>query len=366
MKYSIGDSRIDRQIATESALTSLEVTEEELPEFLFKPDEINCGPWWWWWLNFAQLFLHLPFNWVLRPRDVQLGQLDPEEVKHVYDREAKWYDWKHHLTTFWNDSAWRRRAAQFIVDLTSNFAGRFTVLDICSGTGLTAKEIAKGTAMAGQKQCQVAITGIDFNQEMLQEALKRSMPKGVRVDFCLADATNMVCSNGQTPNGSLCRFDENTFDASTLMCGIGGIKHSAMAFEQILRLLKPGSRLWLSDMHVPIFDWHDSRPFWQRALELPNFAKTTWYNATVPDALGVLWGWKDPTLDFYLVPFATYQDGAGECWGFKLIKREFRIDPWWLRMPLAPVCEVIVEKEAITAGEMKRRQQVLVLINPIG
>ena len=62
MKYSIGSSRIDRGIATVSALTSLGVKPEDLPEFLFEPVEIECSPLWWRWLNIAQLFLQVPFD----------------------------------------------------------------------------------------------------------------------------------------------------------------------------------------------------------------------------------------------------------------------------------------------------------------
>ena len=356
MKYSIGSSRIDRGIATVSALTSLGVKPEDLPEFLFEPVEIECSPLWWRWLNIAQLFLQVPFDLILRPHNEQLGSLDPNEVKRVYDREARWYDLKHHLTTCWNDSSWRRRAAQFVVDRVKacNGGAGFEVLDVCSGTGLTARQIAVSAETAGMNR--VRINGIDFDEKMLDRARRQKMPKRMSVSFCLADATKMA--------GLLA--GENFFDAVTLMCGIGGIKYSVMAFEQILRVLKPGGQLWLSDMHVPIPGYRDPRPFWQRAFCMPNFAQTTWYNATVPDALGVLWGWKDPTLDFYLVPFVTYQDGDGERWGFRLIKREFCIDSWWLRMPMTPVCELIVEKEEIADSEMQRRQQILALINPVG
>ncbi len=342
-------------------LNELGVTTSDLPPFLFKEVAFKCGSVIWLWLKFCQWFLRIPFYLILRPRKEPLGELDAQEILRVYDKEAAWYDIKHHLTTYWWDTVWRKHAAEFVIDVINGSNRMFKVLDVCSGTGLTAWYISNKVSRAGLSN-RVMIMGIDLCKRMLTGAKSRIFPAGAQIEFSCSDATNLVDGNGQVDPDEAVRFDHGTFDAATIMCGIGGIKDSIKAFEQILRVLKEGGQLFVSDMHCPIPGYVDDRSWSKRAFPMMRFAQATWYWSTVPIALGILWGWKDPTMDFWQLPFITYTDEHEQNWGFSVVRRNFQIEPWWLRLPLSPVCEIVVRKEHISSEEAERRRDILSLI----
>jgi hypothetical protein len=83
----------------------------------------------------------------------------------------------------------------------------------------------------------------------------------------------------------------------------------------------------------------------------------------MPVVLNRLWGWKDPTLDFYRLPLATWQSEDGTWWGFNITSFEMATERWWFSLPLMPVGKIVVKKITISAEEAKRRPEVLALLS---
>jgi hypothetical protein len=82
-------------------------------------------------------------------------------------------------------------------------------------------------------------------------------------------------------------------------------------------------------------------------------------DSTLPVVLNRLWGWRDTTLCFYLLPLATYCDDAGKYWGFEVKTFEQESQRWWFALPLMPVAKIVVEKVEISKEVAKKREEIL-------
>lgn len=296
----------------------------------------------------------LAIRLLLRPRGRPTGELDATEVDRVYSREAAGYDAKHHRTTRGQDLHWRR-AAGWLVAAASE--PRPAVLDLCTGTGLTALEIAR---VLREHWREADITALDYNEAMLTEARKRSAlvsELGSTISFMRGDATALT---GPAAPGFQ-TLQRASFDIVAQVFGIGGISDPISVADSVLSVLREGGRFLLIDMHRPLLglpgEW--ALPwFWVRfpRFEYFNYAKTT-----VPLVLGRLWGWRDPTLDFYLAPLVCHEE-EGVPYGFRLVWRVVESERWWFGLPFMPTCRLLLEKVRLERAEYERRQRVLKLI----
>ncbi|MEK7167775.1 MAG: hypothetical protein AAB791_02105, partial [Patescibacteria group bacterium] len=116
------------------------------------------------------------------------------------------------------------------------------------------------------------------------------------------------------------------------------------------------------DMHQPIASLPREIPFFWKWLDFPAFEWLAYNRHTMPVVLNRLWGWKDPTLDFYALPLATWQDETGVWWGFETVSFETETQRWWLGLPFMPVAKIVVKKAEIDQIEAEKRQGVLALI----
>jgi ubiquinone/menaquinone biosynthesis C-methylase UbiE len=296
----------------------------------------------------------LAIRLLLRPRREPPGALDAAEVDRVYSREARSYDSKHHLTTRGQDLQWRRAAGWLAAAAGEP---RPAVLDLCTGTGLTAIEIVR---VMREHAREADITALDYNQAMLAEAAKRGAlvsDLGSNLSFVRGDATALV---DPAPAGFR-TFARASFDIVTQVFGIGGIGDPMAVANSVLSVLRPGGRFLLIDMHRPVLglpgEW--ALPgFWLRSprWEYFNYAKTT-----LPLVLGRLWGWRDTTLDFYLVPLVCHEED-GVPYGFRITWRVVESERWWLGLPFMPTCKLLLEKVRLDQVEYDRRRRILVKI----
>ncbi len=299
-------------------------------------------------------------NLALRPRKGQVGDLAQEEVDEVYSREARTYDWKHHMTTARQDTIWRRAVGWTLTTmLKSRTAGdTFRMLDLCTGTGRTVEEVdhVLGACYAriGDLPCAIEVTGLDYNEAMLAEARRHhsnfARLHGGAVAFVQGDATKLS-------------LPTRHFDFVSQMFGIGGIKTPVPVFREALRVLRSGGKYLLIDMHMPIAELPGESalvPF--RYRERPAFEWLTYLKTTIPLALARLWGWRDTTLDFYLAPLVTFQDDGGGWWGFEEESRHFEPERWWAGYAVMPTMRLLLKKVRITPQEAERRQGVLAAI----
>jgi len=152
-----------------------------------------------------------------------------ENIRRMFDSIAPRYDFLNRLLSFGIDQSWRRKAVKFICDRDIS-----QVLDIATGTGDVALEIARATLPS------VKITGVDFSEEMLNLGRQKIAlsPYAERVDFMLASCEDLP-------------FYDNTFDAVTIAFGIRNVENKDKGLREMRRTLKPDGRIAILELSVP-------------------------------------------------------------------------------------------------------------------
>jgi len=307
-------------------------------------------------LKILQFFISLSIRLLLRPRKEEIGNLEKEEVDKVYNREAFTYDQKHHLTTRGQDTVWRRQAAHFVLNCVLNKPkGRALVLDLCTGTGLTIKEIVNVLSLW---DAEVRMTGLDYNLEMLAIAkLNIDSCDRISVDFVRGDAVNMVgCSDASR---DFAKFKPRSFDAITQVFGIGGISQPLKVFTEVLQLLKENGQFFLIDVHRPILNLAGEWPFLGRWLSSSLLEVSIYEEVTIPLALNRLWAWRDTTALFYLIRLIAVKDlKSNKYHGFRVLSFEYEPQRWWLSLPIMPIAKIILQKIELSEREAETRKQI--------
>ncbi|OGY43575.1 MAG: hypothetical protein A3B89_04880 [Candidatus Buchananbacteria bacterium RIFCSPHIGHO2_02_FULL_40_13] len=363
MKYVIADGVIKLFQLESNRVFSIDIY-KYFPRYLIDKPSLECGWFKYWCLQFIQFLICSGIKLFLCPRKGEVGNLSREEVASVYDREANTYDGKHHLTTHGADINWRRKAAAAVVTIgrlrtSQNRSDVFNVLDLCTGTGLTVCEILRQLAIWN---IPAEVIGLDYNQKMLQHAQNRKLVDcNIKTIFVRGDAMDLYSDLSSSQTSDLIQFPAGTFDIITQMFGIGGINNPIRVFEGVINILKPEGQFFLIDMHMPIVE-QAGEMFLFKWFKFPSLEMMTYWKTTVPLALSRLWGWRDSTLDFYLLPLITCQDAQGVLWGFEVVNFEVESQIWWLGLPIMPVGSIVVKKIEITLEEMNKRQALLLMV----
>lgn len=105
------------------------------------------------------------------------------------------------------------------------------VLDIGCGTGADALELAAHVGAAGH------VTGVDFSEILIGEAIRRAAGRGLPVSFEVGDAQAL-------------RFPDGTFDAVRTERMLMHLSDPEKALREMARVLRPGGRMSVQD-----FDW---------------------------------------------------------------------------------------------------------------
>lgn len=291
--------------------------------------------------------------------------LSNEEVARIYRREAYFYEKKHHLTTNFRDTWWRRQVALDIIDyirINKKHAQRITVLDVATGTGLSVEEMLKIFKLY---DVTVSITGMDYNEKMLEVAHAIVLPRikaahlineKRSVTFLRSDARNLLGK----PKSGLTTFSQNSFDCVSVMFGIGGIDDPLSCFRDILLVLKPRGIISMHDIHQPYVFLNEHWPFFVGSKNAASFTMLAWQNITKPLVLQSLWGWRDVSKLFYLLPLITVHDaGSAKIYGFKLLSFFMDTESWWFNLPVIPTAKIVVEKIELTEEEARKRLNLL-------
>ena len=133
----------------------------------------------------------------------------------TYDRYAR-------LLSFGQDGRWR----SFLVERTAAGPGD-TVLDVATGTGTVAIELAR------RKGCRVV--GLDQSVEMLEVARERVPPE---VELVHGDA-------GQLP------FEDGSFDALTFTYLLRYVDDPAATLSELARVVRPGGTIACLEFGLP-------------------------------------------------------------------------------------------------------------------
>lgn len=145
-------------------------------------------------------------------------------VQDMFDRIAGRYNLMNRLMTFGQDLRWRR----FVIQQARLKPGE-RLLDLATGTGDIAFEALKQVP-------GVQAVGGDFSLGMMY--VGKQLAQGDRVQWSGADALNLP-------------FPDETFDALTAGYLMRNVIDIPRAFDEQLRVLKPGGRVVILDTSPP-------------------------------------------------------------------------------------------------------------------
>jgi demethylmenaquinone methyltransferase / 2-methoxy-6-polyprenyl-1,4-benzoquinol methylase len=145
----------------------------------------------------------------------------------MFDRIAGVYDLLNTVMTAGLHHRWRERAA----DLARVGPGA-RVLDVATGTGDLALELARRVAPGGE------VVGSDFSEAMLARAGRKATPPGVELRFEWGDALELP-------------YADETFDAATVGFGARNFSDLARGFAEMVRVVRPGGRVVVLEFTSP-------------------------------------------------------------------------------------------------------------------
>lgn len=168
---------------------------------------------------------------------------DPNAVRTMFARIAGRYDLANRLLSGGVDVWWRQKLVRAVHD-----ARPMSILDLATGSGDVAFALADGLPR------RVQITGMDFCQPMLDEAVKKRVasPRWVGVEFRQGDGMALPLPDAQ-------------FDAVTISFGLRNMADRHRSLNEMHRVLRPGGRLFVLEFSQPYF-WF--RPFYYAYLKL--------------------------------------------------------------------------------------------------
>jgi demethylmenaquinone methyltransferase/2-methoxy-6-polyprenyl-1,4-benzoquinol methylase len=170
--------------------------------------------------------------------------LAPDAVRTMFDRIAPVYDVMNRVMTAGLDMRWRRLAAESVVRTGDR------VLDAACGTG----DLAIADLKAGAAQ----VTGLDFSENMLARARKKTRRRTDVLEWVQGDMLALP-------------FADETFDAATVGFGVRNVADLELGLRELRRVLRPGGRLAILEITQP------------RGVLRPFFS--LWFDRVVP-ALG--------------------------------------------------------------------------------
>jgi demethylmenaquinone methyltransferase / 2-methoxy-6-polyprenyl-1,4-benzoquinol methylase len=167
-------------------------------------------------------------------RSSSAGRLEAAQVRDMFDRIAAVYDVLNTAMTAGLHHRWRTRA----VDLARVGPGS-RVLDVATGTGDLAIELARRVSPAGE------VLGSDFSEGMLSRARAKAAAaaraadsRGVTPRFEWADALELP-------------YPDDSFDAATVGFGARNFADLSRGLAEMARVVRPGGRVVVLEMTTP-------------------------------------------------------------------------------------------------------------------
>ncbi|XP_062158769.1 2-phytyl-1,4-beta-naphthoquinone methyltransferase, chloroplastic [Alnus glutinosa] len=177
-------------------------------------------------MGVASLQLSLPSTCRFRQRPVRCAS---DERQGLFNRIAPVYDNLNDLLSLGQHRIWKRMAVSW-----SGAKMGDRVLDLCCGSGDLAFLLSEKVGSNGK------VTGLDFSKEQLSIASHRQnlVPKACRniIEWVEGDALDLP-------------FPDGYFDAITVGYGLRNVVDKHRAMLEMLRVLKPGSRVSVLDFN---------------------------------------------------------------------------------------------------------------------
>jgi demethylmenaquinone methyltransferase/2-methoxy-6-polyprenyl-1,4-benzoquinol methylase len=157
---------------------------------------------------------------------------DPAAVNTMFARIARRYDAANRLLSGGIDQWWRRRLVCKVRSLSPRH-----VLDLATGSGDVAFALARILPSGA------SITGMDFCQPMLDEAVAKQRAAGpahpgYRIEFRPGDGLALPSPDA-------------TFDAVTVSFGLRNMADRHRALSEMRRVLRPGGRVHVLEFSQP-------------------------------------------------------------------------------------------------------------------
>ena len=149
--------------------------------------------------------------------------LAPDSVRSMFDRIAPVYDVMNRVMTAGLDIRWRRLAAESAVRRGDR------VLDAACGTG--------DLAIADLKAGAAKVTGLDFSEQMLVRARKKTVHNEA-FDWLQGDMLALP-------------FADEMFDAATVGFGVRNVDDLELGLRELRRVLRSGGRLAILEITQP-------------------------------------------------------------------------------------------------------------------
>ena len=166
-----------------------------------------------------------------------------DQVADMFNQIAGKYDFMNRFLSAGIDKSWRKKAIKELMKDKPQH-----MLDVATGTGDMALTAAK--MMMPEK-----VTGIDISEGMLEIGRKKVLAAQLKTNI------DLLRGDSETIN-----FPDNTFDAVMVAFGVRNFENLEQGLKEILRVMKPGSRLVVLEFSKPkdglirsLYSWYMSK-----------------------------------------------------------------------------------------------------------
>lgn len=161
-----------------------------------------------------------------------MSQMAGQSVQALFDRIAPVYDELNQTLSLGQHKIWKLMAVKWCDLKPGNRA-----LDLCCGSGDVAMLLAQQVGPQGQ------VYGLDFAPQQLAVAAAKQQTRlnpqaDATVEWIQGDALSLP-------------FEADQFDGVTMSYGLRNVRDIPQALQEIRRVLRPGAKAAILDMHRP-------------------------------------------------------------------------------------------------------------------